>query len=153
MLQGRFDAVEGLLVRAAKGVQMHAAGHPAQQTLRRAGRLLDEVVHIVPAGKVQVAAQFAVQRVLHGHVHDDPALIDHRIQLAAHLVRRAVHTGQNAGVAAGSRVELIAARGRFDLRAARPQQGHISHHDLAGNAQFRRHHAGADRRFGLAQAL
>lgn len=54
-VQCRFDAAECLLRRAAQGMQVHTAGHPAQQALRRIRRLLDKMVHIVPAGEVEIA--------------------------------------------------------------------------------------------------
>ena len=132
---------------------MHPAGHPAEQAFGGIRRLLDEVVHVIPAGQIQVAAQLAVQRVLHGHVHHGAALVHHRIQFGAHLLRRAVDAGQDAGVAAGGRVELISPRRGFDGRTAGPQQGYIAHHDLAGDAQLRRHHTGTDRCVGVAQPL
>ena len=65
-VQCRFDAAERLRRGAAQGVQMHTAGHPAQQALGRIRRLLDKMVHVVPAGEVEVAAQLTVKRVLHG---------------------------------------------------------------------------------------
>ena len=120
---------------------MHAAGHPAQQALGGIRRLLDEVVHVIPAGQIQVAAQLAVQRVLHGHVHHGAALVHHRIQFGAHLLRRAVDAGQDAGVAAGGRVELISPRRGFDGRTAGPQQGYIAHH--VGIAQPLQYHFSA----------
>ena len=88
---------------------MHAAGHPAEQPFGGVGRLFNEIVHVIPAGKVQVAPQFAVERIFHGHIHHGAALIHHGVQLGAHLVGGAVDTGQNAGVPAGGRVELITA--------------------------------------------
>ena len=41
-VQCRFDAAERLRRGAAQGVQMHTAGHPAQQALGRIRRLLDK---------------------------------------------------------------------------------------------------------------
>ena len=130
---------------------MHAAGHAAQKRFRRVFGLLDEVVHIVAAGKVQVAAQLAIQAVLHGHIHHDAALIHHGVQLGAHLVLGAVHAGQNGGIAFFRRVQLIAPGRCIDLRTACPQQSHIPHHDLARDPQQSRQCAGTDRCFGPAE--
>ena len=132
---------------------MHAAGHAAQKCFGRVLGLLDEVVHIVAAGKVQIAPQLAIQAVLHGHIHHHTALVHDGVQLGAHLVLGAVHAGQDAGVAFFRRVQLVAPGGGVDLCAAGPQQGHIPHHDLARDAQLGCQCAGADRCRGSAEPL
>ena len=132
---------------------MHTAGHPAQQAFGRIRRLLDKMVHIVPAGEVEIAAQLAVKRVLHGHIHHDAALIHHRIQLFPHLVGGAVDTGEDARTAPCRRVELIASGRGVDLGACGPQQGHIAHHDLPGHSQRTCQHTGAQGGAGLRQPL
>ena len=130
---------------------MDSAGHPAQQALGRLRRLPDEVVHIVPAGKVQVAAQLAVERVFDRHIHDHAALIHHGVQLGAHFLGGAVDTGQNAGAALCFRMELISAGRCVDLGAPCPQKSHVAHHDLAGYAQLSGQGTGTDRLGGPGQ--
>ena len=130
---------------------MHPAGHAAEQALGGGGGFGKEAVHIVPAGKIQVAPQFAIKRVLHGHIHHGAALIHHGVQFGAHLLGGLMDTGQNAGVTAGGRVELVAPGRGFDLRPAGPQQGHIPHHDLTADPQLGGQHTGADGRFGPIQ--
>ena len=115
---------------------MHAAGHPAEQALRGIGCLGDKGIHIVSAGEVQVAPQFAVKRVFHRHIDHHASLIHHRVKLGTHFIGCPVHTGQDAGVAAGGRVELIPARGGLDFGPACPQKGYIPHHDLAADPQL-----------------
>ena len=86
---------------------MYTAGHPAEQALRGIGCLGDKGVHIVSAGEVQVAPQFAVKRVFHRHIDHHASLIHHRVKLGAHLIGGPVHTGQDAGVAAGGRMNML----------------------------------------------
>ena len=52
------------------------------------------------------------------------------IQLLPHLVCGAVDTGEDARIAPRRRVELIASGRCVDLSPRRPQQGHVTHHDL-----------------------
>ena len=132
---------------------MHTAGHPAQQALRRVRRLLDKMVHVVPAGEIEVAAQLTVKRVFHGHIHHDAALVHHGIQLLPHLVCGAVDTGEDARIAPRRRVELIAPGRCIDLRPRRPQQGHVTHHDLPRDPQFPGQYTGTQRCIGLRQPL
>ena len=134
-------------------MQVHAAGHAAQQAFRRIFCLLDKVIHIIAAGKVQVAPQFTIQAVLHSHIHHDAALIHNGVQLGAHLFLGAVHAGQNAHIALLGRMQLIAPGRCIDLCAACPQQSHIPHHDLTGYPQLCRQGTGTDRGLGPAEPV
>ena len=122
---------------------MHTAGHAAQKALGCIGCLTDKVVHIVPVAQVQGGTDLAVKAVFHRHIHHRAALIHHGVQLPAHLLLRAVHTGQNAGIALFRRVQLIAPWGGIDLCPAGAQQCHISYHDLPRHPQLCRQRAGA----------
>ena len=122
---------------------MHAAGHAAQQAFRRVRSLTDKVVHIVPVAQVQCGADLAVKAVFYRHIHHRAALIYHGVQLPAHLLLRAVHTGQNTGIALLRRVQLIAPGGGIDLRPTGAQQRHIPYHDLPRHPQLCRQRAGA----------
>lgn len=124
-------------------MQVHAAGHAAQKALGCIGCLTNKVIHVVPVAQVQCGADLAVQAVFHRHIHHRAALIYHGVQLLAHLLLRAVHTGQNAGIALLRRVQLVAPGGGIDLRPTGAQQRHIPYHDLPRHPQLCCQRAGA----------
>ena len=110
-------------------------------------------VSLMQMRKIEVAAQLTVKRVFHGHIHHDAALVHHGIQLLPHLVCGAVDTGENARVSPRRRVELITPGRCVDLSSRRPQQGHVTHHDLPRDPQFSGQYTGTQRCIGLRQPL
>ena len=80
------DAGKAAVVRAGKGVQMDAARERGERRSLLLGEPAQEFVRVVAGKNVQLAAELAVESVLHHHIQQGPAVVNDGIELFSKAV-------------------------------------------------------------------
>ena len=152
LTQDLHQLLEGVLVFTPQGVQVNAPGEVGQGAHLVGLCLLDKLGHIVAGGEVQLAHQLAVHRVLHHHRLHGAPVIHHQVQLPLHILV-GVAAGHGILPPLGGGVHHIAPGGGENVGAGGPQQGHVSHDDLAAHLEGVGQPGGGERLLGLGEIL
>ena len=125
-------------------MEVDAAGQVAEGPGGAGTGAVEELLHVIAGGELELTYQLAVDRMLHHHVQHGAAVIHADLELPLHLL---------GGVADGHGVEFprilpiqkIAPGRGGDGFAPRPKEGNVPHNDLSADSVLFGQRSGAHR--------